>query len=264
MLEELTVVPNNETHQNPYVYLYWGNTFQDSYFGQVTALKYDYNFFSISGTPLRAAITLTITEVNAIIDRTFQSPDITKMPLIKDKDNIVKLSLDSYDDKKYYIRIAEVNNLASVRDLKKGSSVFLPPIEIPMLLSKGSIDIGVTGQDLVEEKIPNWDKYLIELIELGIGHANLVIAVPEFWVDVNNLEDLDDVSKIFREKMGFRLRIATKYQNLARKYLKDFGLADYILIDSQGATEGLIENEAAEVVIDISSTGQTFKSNNFG
>ena len=129
MLEELTVVPNNETHQNPYVYLYWGNTFQDSYFGQVTALKYDYNFFSISGTPLRAAITLTITEVNATIDRTFQSPDITKMPLIKDKDNIIKLSLDSYDDKKYYIRIAEVNNLASIRDLKKGRSVFLPPIE---------------------------------------------------------------------------------------------------------------------------------------
>ena len=129
MLEELTVVPNNEPHHNPYVYLYWGNTFQDSYFGQVTALKYDYNFFSISGTPLRADITLTITEVNAIIDRTFQSPDITKMPLIKDKDNIVKLSLDSYDDKKYYIRIAEVNNLASIRDLKKGSSVFLPPIE---------------------------------------------------------------------------------------------------------------------------------------
>ena len=129
MLEQLTVVPNDETHQNPYVYLYWGNTFKDSYFGQVTALKYDYNFFNISGNPLRAIVTLTITEVNAIIDRTFQSPDITKMPVIKDKDNIVKLSIDSYDDKKYYIRIAEINNLSSIRDLKKGSSVLLPPIK---------------------------------------------------------------------------------------------------------------------------------------
>ena len=129
MLEQLTVVPNDETHQNPYVYLYWGNTFQDSYFGQVTALKYDYNFFNISGNPLRAIVTLTITEVNAIIDRTFQSPDITKMPVIKDKDNIVKLSIDSYDYKKYYIRIAEINNLSSIRDLKKGSSVLLPPIK---------------------------------------------------------------------------------------------------------------------------------------
>jgi hypothetical protein len=129
LLENLTVKPNNETHQNPYVYLYWGNTFQDSYFGQVTALKYDYNFFSISGTPLRAVVTLTITEVNAIMDRTFQSPDITKMPIIKDQDNIVKLSIDSYDDKKYYIRIAEVNNLISLRGLKKGKSILLPPIE---------------------------------------------------------------------------------------------------------------------------------------
>ena len=129
MLESLTVIPNNETHQNPYVYLYWGKTFQDSYFGQVTALKYDYNYFDISGNPLRAQVTLTITEVNAVMDRSFQSPDITKMPVIKDKDNIIKLSEDSYDDKKYYIRIAEINNLASLRDLKKGSSIFLPPIE---------------------------------------------------------------------------------------------------------------------------------------
>ena len=89
----------------------------------------DYNFFSISGDPLRALVTLTITEVNATIDRAFQSPDITKMPIIKDKDNIVKLSNDSYDDKKYYIRIAEINNLPSVRGLKKGSSIVLPPIK---------------------------------------------------------------------------------------------------------------------------------------
>lgn len=129
ILETLTIIPNNETHQNPYVYLYWGETFQDSYYGQVTALKYDYNFFDITGNPLRALITLTITEVNAIMDRSFQSPDITKILMIKDKDNIIKFSEDSYDDKKYYIRIAEINNLSSLRNLKKGSSIFLPPIE---------------------------------------------------------------------------------------------------------------------------------------
>ena len=140
--------------------------------------------------------------------------------------------------------------------------IFLPPIEIPTLLLKGALDLGVTGQDLIEEKIPGWNKYIIELTKMGIGHADLVIAVPEFWIDVNNVEDLDDVAKIFRKKMGFRLRIATKYHNISRKYLKEFGMTDYKLIDSQGATEGLIKNEAAEVVIDISSTGQTFKSNN--
>ena len=139
---------------------------------------------------------------------------------------------------------------------------FLPPIEIPKLLSNGDLDLGVTGQDLIEEKIPEWEKYITELMKLGIGNADLVIAVPEFWVDVSNLEDLDEVAKIFRKKMGFRLRIATKYHNLARKYLKKFGVTDYLLIDSKGATEGLIKNEAAEVVIDITSTGQTFRSNN--
>lgn len=128
-LESLTVMPNNETHQNPYIYLYWGETFQDAYFGQVTALKYNYTYFDIAGNPLRAEITLTITEVNAPFDRNFQSPDITKMPLIKKMDNIVKFSLDSYDSKKYYIRIAQVNNLCSLRDMKVGKTMFLPPIE---------------------------------------------------------------------------------------------------------------------------------------
>lgn len=128
-LETLTVIPYQETHQNPYVYLYWGNTFQDAYFGQVSALKYNYTFFDIKGNPLRADVTLTITEVDATFDRNFQSPDITRMPVVKEMDNLVKYSIDSYDDKKYYIRLAEINNLSSIRGLKKGSTVYLPPIE---------------------------------------------------------------------------------------------------------------------------------------
>ena len=161
--------------------------------------------------------------------------------------------ITSEDDRSY---AAKVTNFSDIQ------LFFLPPVEIPTLLSKGVLDLGVTGQDLIEEKIPEWDNYVTELKKLGIGHADLVIAVPEFWVDVSNLEDLDEVAKIFRNKIGFRLRIATKYHNLARKYLKKFGMTDYMLIDSQGATEGLIKNEVAEVVIDITSTGQTFKSNN--
>jgi len=161
--------------------------------------------------------------------------------------------ITSEDDRSY---AAKVTNFSDIQ------LFFLPPVEIPTLLSKGVLDLGVTGQDLIEEKIPEWDNYVKELKKLGIGHADLVIAVPEFWVDVSNLEDLDEVAKIFRNKIGFRLRIATKYHNLARKYLKKFGITDYMLIDSQGATEGLIKNEVAEVVIDITSTGQTFKSNN--
>ena len=161
--------------------------------------------------------------------------------------------ITSEDDRSYAAKVTGFSNI---------QLFFLPLVEIPTLLSRGVLDLGVTGQDLIAEKLPEWDKYVTELIKLEIGHADLVIAVPEFWVDVSNLEDLDEVAKIFRNKMGFRLRIATKYHNLARKYLKKFGMTDYMLIDSQGATEGLIKNEVAEVVIDITSTGQTFKSNN--
>ncbi len=161
--------------------------------------------------------------------------------------------ITSDDDRSYSAKVTGFSDI---------QLFFLPPVEIPTLLLKGTLDLGVTGQDLIDEKIPEWDKYVLELIKMGIGHANLVIAVPEFWLDVNNLEDLDDIAQKFREKMGFRLRIATKYHNLSRKYLKEFGMTDYKLLESQGATEGLIKNEVAEVVIDITSTGQTFKSNN--
>ena len=148
--------------------------------------------------------------------------------------------ITSEDDRSYAAKVTGFSDI---------QLFFLPPVEIPTLLSKGVLDLGVTGQDLIEEKIPEWDNYVKELKKLGIGHADLVIAVPEFWVDVSNLEDLDEVAKIFRNKIGFRLRIATKYHNIARKYLKKFGMTDYMLIDSQGATEGLIKNEVAEVVI---------------
>ncbi len=132
ILEKYTIIPDNESHQNPYVYLQWGKTFESTYFGQVSALKYDYTFFDLDGNPLRVEVTMSITEVDSSFDsnlRNFNSPDITRIPTIKDKDNLVKFSIESYDDKKYYIRIAELNNLSSVRDLENGKKLFLPPLK---------------------------------------------------------------------------------------------------------------------------------------
>jgi len=130
-LEYLTIKPDNESHKNPFVYLHWGTSFKYAYYGQVSALKYNYTLFDINGDPLRAEITLTITEVDASYNdsRNFNSPDITRIPTIKDKENLVKYSLESYDDKRYYIRIAEINNLSSIRALKNGSEILLPPIK---------------------------------------------------------------------------------------------------------------------------------------
>ena len=119
----------------------------------------------------------------------------------------------------------------------------------------------MTGTDLVREKLGQWDQQVQELAELGFGHADLIIAVPNCWVDVDTLDDLDAAAAAFRAAHGFRLRIATKYHRLVREFLRDNGVADYQLVDSQGATEGTVKNETAEAVADITSTGDTLRAN---
>lgn len=139
--------------------------------------------------------------------------------------------------------------------------VLLSAGEIPRELNAGRIHLGVTGSDLVREKLGAWDTRVVELAKMGFGGADLVIAVPDAWIDVDTLDDLDAVAAAFRADHGFRLRIATKYHRLVRDFLRDNGVADYQLIDSQGATEGTIRNETAEAVADITSTGETLRAN---
>lgn len=139
--------------------------------------------------------------------------------------------------------------------------VLLSAGEIPRELAAGRIHLGVTGTDLVREKLGQWEQQVQEKAELGFGHADLIIAVPGCWIDVDTLEDLDAASAAFRREHGFRLRIATKYHRLVREFLQDNGVADYQLVDSQGATEGTIKNLTAEGVADITSTGDTLRAN---
>ncbi|WP_299428305.1 ATP phosphoribosyltransferase [uncultured Shimia sp.] len=139
--------------------------------------------------------------------------------------------------------------------------VLLSAGEIPRELAAGRIHLGVTGTDLVREKLGQWEQQVQEKAELGFGHADLIIAVPACWVDVDTLEDLDAAAAAFRKNHGFRLRIATKYHRLVREFLQDNGVADYQLVDSQGATEGTIKNLTAEGVADITSTGDTLRAN---
>jgi ATP phosphoribosyltransferase len=96
---------------------------------------------------------------------------------------------------------------------------------------------------------------------LGFGHADLILAVPSVWIDVDSLDDLDAAAADFRRVHGHRLRIATKYHRLVRDYLTAHGVADYQLVDSQGATEGTVKNGTAEVIADITSTGETLRAN---
>ncbi len=139
--------------------------------------------------------------------------------------------------------------------------VMLSAGEIPRELAAGRIDIGVTGRDMVQEKLAGWFDKLDELCAMEFGGARLIIAVPQAWVDVETMDDLDAVAAAFRINHGFRLRIATKYHNLVRSFLTEAGIADYQLIDSQGATEGTIRNHNAEAIADITSTGDTLRAN---
>ncbi|WP_095590144.1 ATP phosphoribosyltransferase [Actibacterium ureilyticum] len=139
--------------------------------------------------------------------------------------------------------------------------VLLSAGEIPHELAAGRIQLGVTGSDLVREKIADWDSRLRVLEPMGFGHADLIIAVPKCWVDVDTLDDLDAAAAAFRRAHGFRLRIATKYHRLVRDFLREAGVADYQLVDSQGATEGTVKNLTAEAIADITSTGETLRAN---
>ncbi len=139
--------------------------------------------------------------------------------------------------------------------------VLLSAGEIPRELAAGRIHLGVTGSDLVRERIPGWESRVRELERLGFGHADLVIAVPKAWIDVETPGDLDAAAAAFRATHGHRLRIATKYHRLVRDYLRAEGVADYALVDSQGATEGTVANGTAEAIADITSSGDTLRAN---
>ena len=149
----------------------------------------------------------------------------------------------------------------AVEGVKGVELVLLSAGEIPRELAAGRIHLGVTGTDLIREKLPLWEQQLEEIMPLGFGQADLILAVPNCWVDVDTLDDLDAVASAFRDTHGFRLRVATKYHRLVREYLQDNGVADYQLVDSQGATEGVVKNETAEAVADITSTGETLRAN---
>ena len=139
--------------------------------------------------------------------------------------------------------------------------VLLSAGEIPRELAAGRIHLGVTGSDLVRDRLVDWETQVAELALLGFGQADLIIAVPACWIDVDSLDDLDAAAAAFRATHGFRLRIATKYHRLVRDFLTAQGVADYQLVDSQGATEGTVKNLTAEAIADITSSGATLRDN---
>lgn len=141
------------------------------------------------------------------------------------------------------------------------SVVMLSASEIPRELARGRIHLGVTGEDLIREHVPDWQRRVVLAAKLGFAHADLIVAVPAFWVDVETMADLDEVAEAFRARHGHGLRVATKYHNLTRAFFQSKGVADYRLIDSQGATEAGPKNLSCEAIADITSSGGTLRAN---
>src|SRR5215831_19103440 len=138
---------------------------------------------------------------------------------------------------------------------------FLSAAEITSQLAQGAVHLGVTGEDLVRETIPEPEARVVFLDPLGFGEANVVVAVPQAWIDVRTMADLDDVATAFRATHDRKMRVATKYVNLTRAFFSRHGIIDYRIVESLGATEGAPAAGTAELIVDITTTGATLAAN---
>ena len=145
------------------------------------------------------------------------------------------------------------------KNIKNTEIIFLPPVEISRKLANGEIHLGITGLDLVEEN--TYDDKVDLVKSLYFGKANVVVAVPEYWIDVDVMEDLYDISIDFFPRHNRRLRVATKFPNLTRKFFDKHNIFEYVIVHSFGATEGAPASGYADFIVDVSSTGSTLKAN---
>ena len=151
---------------------------------------------------------------------------------------------------------AEIENLPNVR------IIYLHAKEIIQRLSDGTLDAGISGLDLLNESPTDLQKKIEVKKKLDFGLANLVIAIPDDWIDVQTVADLEEVSFNFRDKKSTRLRVATKYPNLTNNFLFSKGVTQCKIVSSLGATETYPFTGSSEIISDITSTGATLKANN--
>jgi ATP phosphoribosyltransferase len=134
--------------------------------------------------------------------------------------------------------------------------------EISKALLSGDIHLGITGEDLIKESSANWDSQVQFIQRLGFGFADLVVAVPDGWIDVSHMADLKEVAADLRHAKGYRLKVATKFTRLTSEYFNAHGILDYRIVYSAGATEGAPSSGIAEIIVDITTSGATLSANN--
>ncbi|MEQ8481003.1 MAG: ATP phosphoribosyltransferase [Hoeflea sp.] len=164
------------------------------------------------------------------------------------------------------LEISVIGNDRSYRGRIEGMDdvevAFLSASEIARELGAGAVDLGVTGEDLVRESLVRSDERVAIEARLGFGNADVVVAVPDIWKDVDTMADLGDVAADFRARHGRRLTIATKYWRLTQNFFSTrHGIQLYRIVESLGATEGAPASGAADIIVDITSTGSTLSAN---
>jgi ATP phosphoribosyltransferase len=171
-------------------------------------------------------------------------------------------SLKIFKKNKLLIKDSKRNYLSEIKNFSLNEVVFSHAREIVERLADNSLDIGISGYDLLKESLPGIQKNIQIFSRLNFGFANLIVAVPNAWIDVQTIADLEEISFEFKDKNIGKLRVATKYPNLTNDFLSSKGLTQYKIINSLGSTEIYPFTDQSEIITDITSSGATLKANN--
>ncbi len=180
---------------------------------------------------------------------------------IPSKGRLKDKSLSVFKRNKINIKKTKRSYISKVTNFKNIEVIFSHAREIIERLSDGSLDFGISGFDLLKEALPGIKKNIQIEKRLDFGFANLVVAVPDDWIDVQTIADLEEISFNFKDKNTGKLRIASKYPNLTNEFLASKGVTQYKIVNSLGATEIYPFTNQSEIITDITSTGSTLKAN---
>ena len=178
------------------------------------------------------------------------------------KGRLKEESLKIFKKNKLSIKDSKRNYMSEIKNFSINEVIFSHAREIVERLADNSLDIGISGFDLLKESLPGIQKNIQVFSRLNFGFANLIIAVPNAWIDVQTIADLEEISFEFKDKNTGKLRIATKYPNLTNDFLLSKGLTQYKIVNSLGSTEIYPFTNQSEIITDITSSGVTLKANN--
>jgi ATP phosphoribosyltransferase len=171
-------------------------------------------------------------------------------------------TLKAFQKKNLSIKDSKRNYLSEIKNFSLNEIIFSHAREIIERLADNSLDIGISGYDLFKEALPGVQKNIQVFSRLKFGYADLIVAIPDAWIDVQTIADLEEISFEFKDKNTGKLRVATKYPNLTNDFLLSKGLTQYKIVNSLGSTEIYPFTDQSEIITDITSSGATLKANN--